>query len=88
MKPVYLRKETKTGIRKIMIDMPYLVYHKRIRLPKWQWEEGLYLPYKPERTDVEFEKYFLSKDKILKEDDHHYFFKFPFKADDVEPVAV
>jgi len=70
-----------------MVDMPYLACHKIIRLPKWQWEEGLYLPYKPERADVEFEKYFLTKEKIIKEDEHHYFFKFPFKAADVEQVA-
>lgn len=88
MRPIYLRKETNTGVRKVMIDMPYLVYYKTIRLPKWQWEEELYLPYKPERTNVEFEKYFLTKDKVVKEDDNHYFFKFPFKAEEVVTVAL
>ena len=48
--------------------MPYLVSHKVIRLPKRQWEDELYLPYKPERTNIEFEKYFLSRDKIVNED--------------------
>ncbi|RPI76304.1 MAG: hypothetical protein EHM47_00455 [Ignavibacteriales bacterium] len=88
MKPIYIRKETNNGIRKIMADMPYLVTYKKIRLPKWQWEEGLYVPYKPERTNVDFEKYFLQKDKIINEDEHHYFFNFPFKAEQFEPVAV
>ena len=88
MKPIYFRKETNNGVRKVMVDMPYLVSHKKIRLPKWQWEEGLYLPYKPERVNVEFEKYFLSKDKIVKEDKDHYFFDFQFKFEEVEPVAI
>jgi len=88
MKPVYLRKETNNGTRKVMVDMAYLVSHKKIRLPKWLWEEGLFLPYKPERTNVEFERYFLFKDKIIKEDQDHYFFDFPFKVEQVEPVAV
>ena len=88
MKPVYLRIESSNGTRKVMVDMPYLATHKKIRLPKWQWEEGLFLPYKPERTNVEFERYFLSKDKIIKEDKDHFFFKFSFKVEQVEPVAV
>jgi hypothetical protein len=88
MRPIYLRKETVKGIRKVMVDMPYLVYHKKIRFPKWQWEDDLYLPYIPERTNVEFEKYFLTKDKIVKEDEHHYYFGFPFKVEQVETVAV
>jgi hypothetical protein len=88
MKPIYLRIESNNGIRKVMTDMAYLASHKKIRLPKWQWEEGLYLPYKPERTNVEFERHFLSEDKIIKEDADHYFFDFPFRVEQVEPVAV
>jgi len=88
VRPVYLRKDTSNGIRKIQLDMPYLAYHKKIRLPKWQWEEGLYLPYKPERANVEFERYFLSEDKIIKEDPNHYFFDFPFRPEQVETVAI
>lgn len=87
MRTIYLRKDTNNGTRKILIDMPYLVSHKKIRLPKWQWEEGLYLPYKPERANVEFEIYFLSEDKIIDKDENHYFFEFPFRAEQVEPVA-
>ncbi|HSP87968.1 MAG TPA: hypothetical protein VLN45_07525 [Ignavibacteriaceae bacterium] len=88
MKPIYLRKEAIGGLRKVMLDMPYFSIYKKIRLPKWQWEEGLFLPYKPERTNVEFEKYFLSKDKVTKEDNDHYFFNFPFKLDQIELVAI
>jgi hypothetical protein len=88
MKPIYFRVESKKGIRKVMADMAYLVYHKKIRLPKWLWEDGLYLPYKPERTNVEFEKYFLTKDKVIKEDEHHFFFNFPFNVEQVETVAL
>ncbi|MDO8550719.1 MAG: hypothetical protein Q7S39_11300 [Ignavibacteria bacterium] len=88
MNPVYLRKETNNGTRKVMVDMAYLVSHKKIRLPKWQWEEGLFLPYKPESTNVEFERYFLFKDNMIKEDQDHYFFDFPFRVEQVETVAV
>jgi hypothetical protein len=88
MKPIYLRKETNNGIRKIQIDMPYLVYYKKIRLPKWQWEEGLYLPYIPERSNMEFEKYFLLKDNIIKEDENHFFFELPFSSEQIDTVAV
>ncbi len=88
MKPIYLRKDTNNGIRKVLIDMAYLVYYKKIRLPKWQWEKGLYLPYKPERTNVKFEKYFLSDDRIIRNDTDHFFFEFPFKPEQVEQVAV
>ena len=88
MRPIYLRVESNNHTRKVMVDMPYLVSHKKIRLPKWQFEEGLFLPYKPERTNVDFERYYLSKNLILNEDQDHYFFNFPFKPEQVEPVAV
>jgi hypothetical protein len=88
VRPIYLRKDTNNGIRKVQLDMPYLVSHKVIRLPKRQWEDELYLPYKPERTNIEFEKYFLSRDKIVNEDSNFYFFEFPFRPEQVETVAV
>ena len=56
-----------------MIDMAYLVSHNQIRLPKVYYEEGLYLPY---FNKNEIDKYLLTKDKIVKEDENHYFFKF------------
>ncbi|MFZ0452641.1 MAG: hypothetical protein WCE54_12280 [Ignavibacteriaceae bacterium] len=68
-----------------MIDMAYLVSHNQIRLPKVYYEEGIYLPY---FNNNEIDKYTLTKDKIIKEDENHYFFAFPFSADKVENAAV
>jgi len=83
MKPVYLRVDSNNFTRKVMLDMAYLVSHKKIRLPKWLYEEGLYFNYK---NNDGIEKYFLTKEKIKKEDENHYFFEFPFKAHQVEDV--
>jgi hypothetical protein len=66
-----------------MLDMAWLSSHKQIRLPKYYMEEGNYLPIKSNSKN-EIEKYFLTKDKLIKEDDKHYFFKFPFKPEEVE----
>ena len=68
-----------------MLDMAYLAKHKKIRMPKWLYEDGLYFYYiNKNGTD----KYFLTKDKIKKEDEYHYFFDFPFKANQVEDVEI
>lgn len=85
MKPVYLRKDANNITRKIMMDMAYLVSHKKIRLPKWLFEDNLYFLYKNEDS---MEKYFISKDKIVKEDENHFFFNFPFKERQVEDVQL
>jgi hypothetical protein len=83
MKPVYLRKDDKDITRKVLMDMAYLASHKKIRLLKWLYEDGLYFNYiNKSGTD----KYFLTKDKIKKEDEYHYFFEFPFKDRQVEDV--
>jgi hypothetical protein len=88
MRALYLQKEELGFFRKIMIDMAYLASHKQIRLPKYYFEDDLFFPYSPNKKDpANIEKYFLTKDKIIKEDEHHYFFIFPFKADQVESVA-
>ncbi len=84
MRSLYLRKENGQFVRKVMIDMAYLVSHKQIRLPKIYYEEGLYLPVMKEN---QIDKYFLTKDKIIKEDEFHYFFEFPFKAEQIENSA-
>ena len=86
MRTIYLRKEDKNGNRKVLLDMPYLTAHKMIRFPKYQFEEGLYLLNKP-RKAKDIVKYNLTKDKIKKEDKNFYYFKFPFKADEVEDYA-
>lgn len=88
MRTIYLRNEDKIITRKILLDMAYLVSHKKIRLPRHQFEDGLYLLFLPVASDKsKIEKFFLTKEKILSEDQHHYFFKFPFKADQVTETA-
>ncbi len=85
MRPLYLRKESEGFTRKVMIDMAYLVTHKQIRLPKMYYEEKLYLPF---FNNSLVDKYFLTKEKIIKEDEYHYFFAFPFSAEKVENAAI
>jgi hypothetical protein len=85
MKPIYIRKDSGNFTRKIMIDMAYLVSHKKIRLPKVYFEENLYLPY---YNKGQIQNYFLTKDKIIKEDEHHYFFNFTFLPEQVENTAI
>ena len=87
MSTYYLRVETHNRIRKILIDMAFLAKHNYIRLPKYYYEGGLYLPYKSDGNSIT-EKYELTKDKIIKEDEDHYFFKFPFKHSQVVDTAV
>ena len=84
MRTIYLRKEIGDNIRKILIDMAYLASHKQIRLPKIYFEDGIYLPY---LNNGQIEKYPLTKDKINKEDEYHYFFTFPFSPEQVENLA-
>ena len=85
MRTIYLKKDTGKIIRKILIDMAYLVSHKKIRLRKVLFEDGLYLEIK---NNGQNEKYFLTKDKIKKEDEFHFFFDFPFKPEQVEETSV
>ena len=86
MRTIYLRKDQDSFTRRVLIDMAYLVSNKKIRLPKAYFEDGLYLPYF-KNSGSETEKYFLTKDKIISEDKNHYFFKFPFKPEQVENAA-
>ncbi len=87
MKPIYARKETNKGTRKVMLDMAFLVTHKQIRLPKYYMEEGLYLPYYANGDKSKVEKFFLSKENAKKEDDHFYYFDFRFKPAQVEDIT-
>lgn len=85
MKAVYLQKDRGSFTSKILVDMAYLVTNKMIRLPKIYFEEGLYLPFKVEHNgEVKTEKYFLTRDKIKKTGDFHYYFDFPFRPEQVE----
>ena len=89
MSTFYLRKDDKNKTRKILIDIAYLAKHNIIRLPKYYFEDGLYLPYKNnDGSETPVEKYELTKDKIIQEDENFYYFKFPFKHEQVEGVAV
>lgn len=89
MRPIYLYIDKYGITRKVAVDTAYLFSHKQIRLPKWQFEEGLYLNYLPDITDKsKVEKYFLSKEKIIKEDNNFYYFAFPFKYHQVSEVAI
>jgi hypothetical protein len=85
----YLRVNKNKNIRKVAIDMAYLAKHKTIRLPKYYLEEGLYLPFVNMGDDHKQEQeYYLSNDKIVKEDEDFYYFKFPFKHNQVVEVAI
>lgn len=88
MRTIYLYVETNGILRKVALDMAYLSAHKKIRLLKNYFEDGLYLQYKSNSTGDLVEKYYLTKDKVTSEDNDHYFFKFPFKLDQVFDVAV
>jgi hypothetical protein len=85
MRIAYLRKQEKNHIRKISLDMAYLVTHNLIRLPIDYFEDGLFLPYKD--NDNKLDSYFLTKDKIKKEDKDFYYFDFPFEHKQVEDAA-
>ena len=87
MRTIYLRKDYGENTRKVLIDMAYLVSHKKIRLLKTYYDEGLYLPFFPDKSSDKTERYYLTKDKITSEGKDHYFFNFPFKANQVENAA-
>ena len=42
MRPIYLYANTNGILRKIAVDMAYLLSHKKIRLPKYYFEDGLH----------------------------------------------
>ncbi len=88
MRTIYLRKEYNGNIRKVLIDMAYLVTHNKIRLPKTYYEDSLYLPFHRDKDNNQPDKYFLTKDKIISEDADHYYFKFPFKPEQIEDAAL
>lgn len=87
MRPIYLFIKKNGFTRKIMIDMAYLSSKKKIRLPKYLFEEGLYFLYPESKNRSLISKYELSKDKIIKEDQHFYYFKFPFSIKDISEIS-
>ncbi len=87
MRTIYLRVEKNGIIRKISVDMAFLAKHNIIRLPKYYYEDGLYLPYKSIKNNSSIENYYLTKDKSFKEDKDFYYFKFPFKMEQAFDIA-
>ncbi len=77
MRTIYIKVEKNGIIRKISLDMAYLSAHKKIRLPKYYFEDGLFLDYKELGNNSDFKKLFLTRDKIKKEDSDFYYFEFP-----------
>lgn len=88
MRTIYLKVIRNGLIRKVSIDMAFLASHKIIRLPKYYFEEGLYLSYKKDLKESQVEEYFLTKDKIKKEDKDFYYFDFPFKVEQVFDISI
>lgn len=89
MRTIYLYVEMNGLLRKVAVDMAFLGSNKKIRLLKHLFEDGLYFLYKKDvKNNSTIEKYHLTKDKIMSEDNDHYFFKFPFKLEQVLDVAV
>ena len=85
---IYLKVNKNGIVRKVALDMASLASHKKIRLPKYYFEEGLYLSYKKNINDSVVEEYYLSKDKIKKEDSDFYYFDFPFEMNQVNGIAI
>jgi hypothetical protein len=88
MRMIYLKVNKNGIVRKIAVDMASLASHKNIRLPKYYFEEGLYLSYKKNINESSIDEYHLTKDKIKKEDSDFYYFDFPFKIEQVYGIAV
>lgn len=89
MRTIYLCVEKDGILRKVAIDMAYFSTYKKIRLLKFYFEEGLYLKYLKDVKDPQsFDKYYFTKEKIIKEDSDFYYFKLPFKLNQVLDVSV
>lgn len=88
MRTIYLNVNRNGLIRKVGIDMAFLSSHNKIRLPRNYFEEGLYLSYKKNIKESFVEQYFLTKDKIKKEDKDFYYFDFPFKVEQVFDISI
>jgi hypothetical protein len=88
MRTIYLRVNSNGMIRKVGIDMAFLSSHNKIRLPKYYFEQGLYLSYKDNIKTMNIKEYFLTKDKIKSEDNDFYYFDFPFKVEQVFDISI
>lgn len=88
MRTIYLKVNRNGLIRKVGIDMAFLSSCNKIRLPKYYFEEGLYLSYKQNLKESSVEEYYLTKDKVKKEDNDFYYFDFPFKVEQVFDISI
>jgi hypothetical protein len=88
MRTIYLKVLRNGLIRKVAVDMAYLSAHNKIRLPKYYFEEGLFLSFKKNLKESSIEEYYLTKDKIKKEDNDFYYFDFPFKVEQVFDISI
>jgi len=88
MRTIYLKVNRNGLIRKVSIDMAFLSSHNKIRLPKYYFEEGLYLSYKKNLKESSVEEYFLTKDKVKKEDNDFFYFDFPFELEQVFDISI
>ena len=88
MRTIYLKVNRNGMFRKVSIDMAFLASHNKIRLPKYYFEDGLYLSYRKNPKESFVEDYYLTKDKIKKEDKDFYYFDFPFKVEQVFDISI
>ena len=88
MRTIYLKVKQNGFIRKISVDMAFLASHKIIRLPKYYFEEGLFLSHKNKSDGSSIEEYYLTKDKIKKTDNDFYYFEFPFKLEEILDISI
>jgi hypothetical protein len=88
MRTIYLKVNRNGMIRKVSIDMAFLSSHNKIRLPKYYFEDGLYLSYRKNPNESFVEDYYLKKDKIKNEDKDFYYFDFPFKVEQVFDISI
>ncbi len=88
MRTIYLKVKQNGFFRKISVDMAFLAAHKIIRLPKYYFEEGLFLSHKNNSEGSSIEEYYLTRDKIKNEDNDFYYFKLPFKIEEITDISV
>ncbi|MDT3697307.1 MAG: hypothetical protein ROY99_13065 [Ignavibacterium sp.] len=88
MRPIYLYANTSGVLRKIAVDMAYLFAHKKIRLPKYYFEDSLHFIYSDSKSSNKTEQYFLTKDKVVKEDNDFFYFDFPVKLNQVIGISI
>lgn len=88
MRTIYLLVNCNGLLRKVSVDMAFLAKHNIIRLPKYYFEDGLFLLHRDDKNDNIKSEYYLTKDRIKKEDINFYYFNFPFKMEQVCNISV